>query len=160
MPWETAKQHITELAHDLLLRVGFNGEVKISDSGTAGLPVVCIESADDLSMLIGKNGQNLNALEHLLRVIAFRKNPEQPAASFILDINDYRRAKVSQLITLARAAAGRVISTQRAEALAPMSAYERRLVHTELAGYRELQTESIGAEPRRRIVIKPLAANI
>lgn len=155
MSWETAKNQITALARDLLERIGFDGEVKVSEAGAAGLPVLSIESSNDLSMLIGKNGQNLNALEHLLRVMAFRKN--QASLGFVLDINDYRRAKSDQLITLARSAAQRVISTQRAEALAPMSAYERRLVHTELAGYQELQTESIGAEPRRRIVIKPFS---
>jgi len=52
--------------------------------------------------------------------------------------------------------AHRVRISKKAEALVPMSSYERRLVHVELASYADLETESIGEEPKRRIVIKPL----
>lgn len=110
-------------------------------------------------MLIGKNGQNLNAFEHLIKLIINRKagGEEQKRNVFVVDINDYRKTKAKYILDLARSAAQKVISSRRAEALLPMSAYERRLVHTELAAYQELQTESIGEEPHRRIVIKPLA---
>ena len=56
----------------------------------------------------------------------------------------------------ARAAVAKVRNTRRAEALAPMSPYERRVVHMELASYSDVITESIGQEPQRRIVVKPL----
>ena len=107
-------------------------------------------------MLIGKNGQNLGAFEHLVRLVASRRlaNPESDL-HFIVDINDYRKSRTDYLIGVAKDVAQRVIQTQRAEALSPMSSYERRLVHTELASYREIQTESVGQEPRRRIVVKP-----
>ena len=110
-------------------------------------------------MLIGKNGQNLNAFEHLIKLIVNRKtsgDEDQKRNVFVVDINDYRKTKAKYVLGLARSAAQKVISSRRAEALLPMSAYERRLVHTELATYKELQTESIGEEPHRRIVIKPL----
>ena len=74
----------------------------------------------------------------------------------MVDVNNYRKARANYLIETAREAAQRVIQTQKAEALSPMTSYERRLVHTELAGYKEVQTESIGQEPHRRIVVKPL----
>lgn len=152
------KEQIIELTKEMLKRAGFAGEVRVEDSDfSAALPVVTIESENDLSMLIGKNGKNLCALEHLLRLIALRKNQTVSApANFVLDINNYRRSKSKYVVEQARSAARRVIDTQKAEALAPMTAYERRLVHTELTVYKEIQTESIGAEPRRRIVIKPL----
>ena len=143
---------------EVLNRAGFDGEVKIN-SGTvnAAMPVVTIESEDDLGILIGKNGQNLTALEHILRLIMIKRNQNNKAMiNFVLDINNYRQAKSGYITEQAHSAAQRVISTQKAEALAPMTAYERRLVHTELASYKEVQTESIGEEPRRRIVIKPL----
>lgn len=111
-------------------------------------------------MLIGKNGQNLSAFEHLVKLIVNRKisgGEDQKRNVFIVDVNDYRKTKTKYVLDLARSAAQKVINSQRAEALLPMSAYERRLVHTELAAYKELQTESIGEEPHRRIVIKPLA---
>ena len=108
-------------------------------------------------MLIGKNGQNLEAFERLVRLLAssqIEPNPENDL-HFIIDINDYRKSRTDYLIDIAKDVAQRVIQTQRAEALSPMSSYERRLVHTELASYKEIQTESVGQEPRRRIIVKP-----
>ncbi|MGD0976719.1 MAG: R3H domain-containing nucleic acid-binding protein [Minisyncoccia bacterium] len=151
---------ILSVAKELLEKVGFEAEVKLVENSfeVGALPVVSIESEKDLSILIGKNGQNLNALEHIIRLIAFRRvgGPEQKIPNFAVDINDYRKSRSRYILDLAKSAASRVINTQRAEALAPMSSYERRLVHTELASYKEVLTESIGEEPRRRIVIKPL----
>jgi len=153
------KNQILNIAQDLLKRAGFEAEVKILDDGFEGasFPVVSVESEKDLSTLIGKNGQNLNAFEHLIRLIALRKNkPEFKDINFIVDINDYRKSRARYILDLARSAANRVIGAQKAEALAPMSSYERRLVHTELASNKDIQTQSIGEEPHRRIVIKPL----
>ncbi len=158
MNTEDRKNKIVEIAKDLLQRVGFEGEVKFAENGPSEskLATISIESDKDLSMLIGKNGQNLEAFERLVRLLASRKltDPENDL-HFIIDINDYRRSRTDYLIGVAKDAARRVTQTQRAEALSPMSSYERRLVHTELASYKEIQTESIGQEPRRRIIVKP-----
>lgn len=164
------KNKITEVVKDLLYKVGFEGEVKLTEGvlktepnglveeGASTFVVASIESDKDLSMLIGKNGQNLGAFDHVARLIVNRKfntEPGKPAVNFIVDINDYRKSRTNYLVDVARNVAKRVIQTQRAEALLPMNAYERRLVHTELASFKEVQTESIGQEPRRRIVVKP-----
>ncbi len=172
---EDRKNEIIEITKDLLQRVGFEGEVKFTENGPndSKLSTISIESDKDLSMLIGKNGQNLEAFERLVRLLTSRKLARQnPVLSgkelglgeqvdpendlhFIIDVNDYRKSRTDYLIGIARDAARRVIQTQRAEALSPMSSYERRLVHTELASYKEIQTESVGQEPRRRIIVKP-----
>jgi spoIIIJ-associated protein len=158
------RQKIVEIAKDLLSKVGFEGEIKLIEPYNAGgmgaFSTLSVESESDLSMLIGKNGQNLTAFEHLIRLIATKQlsNPEdnEPTpTNFIVDINDYRKSRAGYLTDIARNVARRVIQTQRAEALLPMNAYERRLIHAELASFKEVQTESIGQEPRRRIVIKP-----
>ncbi len=77
------------------------------------------------------------------------------AGNIVADVNDYRRSRTSYVVNLAKEAVMRVRSTQKAEALLPMSAYERRIVHMELASCPDIATESIGAEPQRRIVVKP-----
>lgn len=154
------KNLILNTTQDLLNKAGFEGAVKIIDDGFGGgsLWVVSIESENNLSVLIGKNGQNLNAFEHLVRLIFFHKNNshEMKDLNFTIDINDYRKSRAKYVLDLAKSTANRVVNTLKAEALAPMSSYERRLVHTELASNKDIQTESIGEEPRRRIVIKPL----
>jgi len=165
MNTDDKKNKIIEITKDLLQRVGFEGEVKFAENGPSEskLSTISIESDKDLSMLIGKNGQNLEAFERLVRLLASRKlatatagqaDPENDLR-FIIDVNDYRKSRTDYLIGVARDVARRVIQTQRAEALSPMSSYERRLVHTELASYKEIQTESVGQEPRRRIIVKP-----
>ncbi len=162
MRTEEQKQQIIEIAKDILKRVGFEAEIKIIGAKDGALPVVSIESDKDLSMLIGRNGQNLSAFEHIARLVVAKKlgaGATQEEKNFVVDINDYRKSKAQYVLDLARQAAGRVIGNQRAETLLPMSSYERRLVHTELASFTEIQTESIGEEPRRRVVIKPLPIN-
>ncbi|MDP2933563.1 MAG: R3H domain-containing nucleic acid-binding protein [bacterium] len=168
---EDRKDRIIEITKDLLQRVGFEGEVKFAENGPSesGLATISIESDKDLSMLIGKNGQNLEAFERLVRLLVSRKlarpnfapqnlgelaDPENDL-HFIIDVNDYRKSRTDYLVGVARDVARRVMQTQRAEALLPMSSYERRLVHTELASYKEVQTESVGQEPRRMIIVKP-----
>jgi len=163
MEIDEAKSKIIEIIKDLLNRLGFDGNIRVIENNSAGgrFATISIESNDDLSMLIGKGGQNLYALEHLIRIIAGRKliNLES-SLGFVIDINDYRKSKTNQLISLAREVAQRVIQTQKAEALSPMNSYERRLIHTELASFKEIRTESVGQEPRRRIIVKPQLENL
>lgn len=114
---------------------------------------VSIYAPEAARFLIGKNGQSLKALEHVIRIL-HAKQAQEPVA-ITVDVNDYKRSKAQYALEMARQALGRVRNNQKAEALAPMSAYERRIVHMELASCPDITTESIGEEPQRRIVIKP-----
>lgn len=131
-----------------------------SDSYGEGATVVSIHTSDNARFLIGKNGQNLKALEHVVRSMLIKSvNPGggggDKESTIVLDVNDYKKSRASYLIDMAKQAVVRVRNTQKAEALFPMSAYERRIVHMELAAYPDVATESIGFEPQRRIIIKP-----
>lgn len=130
-----------------------------SDSYGEGATVVSIQTADDARFLIGKNGQNLKALEHVIRSMLIKSansgGESGKESTIVLDVNDYKKSRASYLIDMAKQAVSRVRNTQKAEALFPMSAYERRIVHMELAAYPDVATESIGFEPQRRIIIKP-----
>jgi len=147
-------------------------EVKeeLGDNYGYGAVVVSIQTPNNASFLIGKNGQNLKALEHVLRAMMIKPDSSSPGegsnktetvsgggvkeGTIILDINDYRKSRASYLVDVAKQAVARVRNTQKAEALFPMSAYERRIVHMELASYPDIATESIGSDPNRRVVIK------
>jgi spoIIIJ-associated protein len=135
---------------DLECRVDIKEE---TDDKSVKSIVVEIHTPDNARFLIGKNGQNLRSLEQILRAIFLKKMPE--INNIVVDVNDYKRSRTDYLVELARQAVTRVRSTQKAEALTPMTGYERRVVHMELASYPDIATESIGAEPNRRIVIKP-----
>ncbi len=163
---EDQDQNLTVLenvAKDVLERLGYQAAVSIfSNEKDPTLKVVSVNSAENLSVLIGKNGQNIKALEHVIKLLYFKKasgvekdKPEWPMI-FMVDVNDYRRFRARQVIEKAIEVANRVKTTKKAEALNPMSSYERRLIHVELASYPDLETESIGEEPERRVVIRPL----
>lgn len=106
-------------------------------------------------VLIGKGGQNLKALEHVVRLMWSRQRPEE-ARGMVIDINGYRKEVAAELATSVREIALRVRETRSPEALRPMTSYERRIVHTELATFSDLTSESVGQEPHRRVVIRPL----
>jgi spoIIIJ-associated protein len=147
----------TAIIHDFIRRVAdfmqIPCEVSVS-SEDGGSVRVAVQAADNGRLLIGKNGQNLKALEHVVRVMWLRQNPEN--RSVVVDVNDYRAERSKELIQLVRETATRVQQTRRSEAFEPMTSYERRLVHTELATYSDLASESVGQDPHRRVVIKPL----
>ena len=91
-------------------------------------------------------------VEHLVKVIA--KN--QGIDRINVDFNNYRKERERLIGELAKAAARKVLAEKKEIALPVMNAYERRLVHTELATRPDVKTESIGEGPERHIVVKPL----
>lgn len=128
-------------------------ELREEDSGPRPGVLISIYTQENVNFLIGRNGQNLNALEHLIRFMLFKNSAEPGLVS--VDINDYRKSRASRVIDLARKVVMRVRNTQKAEALLPMPSQERRIIHMELASYPDIATESIGDGPNRRIVVKP-----
>ena len=123
-----------------------------ADSHGEGAVVVSVQTLDNARFLIGKNGKNLKALEHVLRAMLVKDGKE---GTIVLDVNDYRKSRATYLVDVAKQTVARVRNTQKAEALFPMSAYERRIVHMELAAYPDIATESVGSDPQRRVIIKP-----
>ncbi|TSC69352.1 MAG: spoIIIJ-associated protein [Parcubacteria group bacterium Gr01-1014_66] len=104
-------------------------------------------------MLIGEGGNNLAAIEHVLKRVVRRHLGED--CKFTLDLNDYRMERLKGLKQDVKAAAKEVILYKKEVPLHPMSAFERRIVHLLLAEYPDLATESVGREPDRHVVIKP-----
>jgi len=109
---------------------------------------------EEPKLLIGQNGKTLNEIQHLLKAILKRKIPEDFYIS--LDINDYKKKKTEYLKETAKSLADQVSLTKQEKILAFMPAYERRIVHLELAERPDVTTESIGREPERRIIVKPI----
>jgi len=129
-------------------------DVVVQPSEPGGRLTVSL-TAPEGKVLIGKGGQNLKALEHVVRMMMAQQHPDE-ARGLIVDINDYRREMAAELATSTRTIAERVRQTRQPEALRPMTAYERRIVHTELAAFADLTSESVGQDPHRRVVIRPL----
>lgn len=108
---------------------------------------------DDPEILIGKKGQTLFAVQHLLSKILNHKTKERLILDF--DVNQYKKKKLKYLKELAQNTADQVSLTKKEKALPPMSSFERRIVHLALSKREDVQTESQGQEPERRVIIKP-----
>ncbi|MCK4520811.1 hypothetical protein KAT95_03010 [Candidatus Parcubacteria bacterium] len=108
---------------------------------------------EEPQVLIGENGRTLAEIQHLLKIILRRVIEEQFYVN--IDINDYKKRKTEYLKEMARSVADEVALSKKERVLAPMSGFERRIIHLELADKENIVSESIGQEPERRVVIKP-----
>lgn len=107
---------------------------------------------ENAGILIGTGGDTLKDLELILRAILQHKNFEK---RIVLDINNYRQSQEAGLKELAKETAHQVMLTKKPVELYAMNAYERRIVHLELATHPDVATESVGEEPNRRLVVRP-----
>ena len=155
VPNDDQKEIIKKTVQELVEKLSISSEVEIkeSESEEARKNLVCNIQTKESSYLIGQYGVNLQALQHIARILTRKKI--EGKINFILDVNFYRQEKNGSIILLAQNAASQALAEKRAIVLRPMSAYERRLVHLELSKDDKIRTESTGEGEDRRIVIKP-----
>lgn len=108
--------------------------------------------SDKNSILIGKNGQTLMAIQTLLRQMVHNEIGMYPY--ILLDVENYKEKKISNLERNAKRIAKEVLKTKIDVSLDNMNSYERRIVHNVLTKFKNISTESVGEEPNRHIVIK------
>jgi len=107
---------------------------------------------EDVNYLIGYRGENINALQVLLTAIANKYSTLK--IRLYLDIAGYRERREKTLEDLAEKIARTVIRTGKPVTLEPMTAYERKIIHTKLQAHSKVETVSKGEEPFRKVVIK------
>lgn len=109
-------------------------------------------TGEKISHLIGYKGKTIEYIQSLINSM-LQKEDEEYAKVFV-EVNGYKEQKEEKLKKLANKMASNVIKFRKPIKLEPMSAYERLIIHQELANRDDVTTESIGEEPRRRVVIK------
>ena len=152
---ETNLKIIQETVEEILAKGGFavTTEISVSKEGEEENVTCNLLTTEDSSFLIGQYGMNLQALQHLIRLIVRKKTDDK--VKFVLDVNSYRQQKNEAVVSLAKAAVEQALSENKPIVMRPMSAYERRLVHMELSGDSRVMTESIGEGEARKVVVKP-----
>ncbi len=152
-----AENLIAETVKDLFKKIGFNFESfeveKKSSHEREDVFIIKINSEDDCSLLLDDKGKNLKAVEYVARLLVIKELDQK--IGLVIDLNNFLEKRNSKISELARLVAKKVQTTQKSFVLRPMSAYERRLVHLELSAWPDITTESIGTEPKRRVVVKP-----
>ncbi len=108
---------------------------------------------DNLSALIGRQAETLNAFQYVASLIVGKQT--QQWVQLVVDVEGYRERREKQVRQVALKMVEQVLKTGRKAALEPMTANERRIIHIELRGHPGVTTESTGEEPHRKVVILP-----
>lgn len=154
---ENSKKTIEESVKELLEKAGFPSEIEtVQSSSDDQEGIICnVKTTGDSNLLIGQYGVNLQAFQHIARLV-LRKKLSDEKINFTLDVNSYREQKNQAIIEQAKEAAKQAINEGRVIIMKPMSAYERRLVHMELSKDNKVATESVGEGENRKILVKPI----
>ena len=147
---------IEKSVYKILELMDFDAECSIKeelDQKTDRSCFTCsITTKTDSRFLIGQHGSNLYALEHLIRSIVYKSGHN---ARVSIDINDYKAQKDKMIANIAKDAATQASLEKKPIVLRPMNAYERRIVHMNVADDNQVETESIGEGDDRKVIIKP-----
>lgn len=138
---------VIDFTRGLLDRMGFPAEVRVNfrEEGRLGLDI----ESDGSGILIGKQGKTLEALQFIVNLSAGRR--EETGTRIVLDTQDYRSRRERSLIRMANQAAEQVRRSRESQLLEPLNPYERRLIHTSLARYGDIETVSEGDGLYKRI---------
>lgn len=119
--------------------------------------IINIFSEKSANLLIGQNGENLRAIQYLIRLLVHKNLEEESTLPFLVDINGYRQQKDRALFDLAEETALQAKQDGKPIILRIMNAYERRLIHLHLAERTDIKTESIGEGEERKVVVRPIS---
>lgn len=137
----------------LLAAMGLEADVEINDvEGGTYVDLWGAEGSEDMGILIGKHGHTVDSLQEIVRSVVQARTGER--CQILVDVEDYRKRRLSRVRHIARDAGRRVKRTGKEEALEPMTAYERKVVHDAVSELGGLETASEGEEPGRRVVIR------
>ena len=133
--------------------IGLSAEAELyaCEDGSRRITIV----GEDASALIGHHGDTLDALQYLANLASAKKNAngERDKSRVTLDIEGYRAKREATLRALARRMGAKALKSRRSIMLEPMSAYERRIIHSEIQKMDGISTNSIGSDNNRKIVI-------
>jgi len=143
-----------ETARELLARMKLSATVTAAYGAAdpSGEKNVLVDiRGDDLSVLIGRRAETMNALQYILGLIVSKQT--EAWVQVTVDVEGYRARREQQLRQLARRMAEQAIHTGKRQVLEPMSSAERRIIHLELREIPEVISESVGEDPNRKVTI-------
>lgn len=143
------EQEVESFLRGLLDRMGVECTIDISVREGGGLEVKL--DGPDMGAVIGRRGETLDAIQHLVNYAVNRGSDKRMHIS--VDAEGYRSKREESLVHLAHKMAAKAIKYKRSMALEPMNSYERHVIHTALQDYEGVSTSSTGVEPNRRVVV-------
>jgi spoIIIJ-associated protein len=145
-----------DIAGDYLERLldiaDVDGDIDMDVDVEGGRAVVAIVG-EGLDGLVGPNGQTLDALQELTRLAVVQQTGVR--SRLMLDVGGFRARRRVELTEIGSRAAQRVLEEGQSVTLAPMTPFERKIVHDAVAAVEGVHSESEGVEPERRVVVLP-----
>lgn len=152
MPVEQQAAVVEEFVRGVVERFGFTDATTTTRIDEEQI-LIDVEGSD-LGLLIGQRGATLDALQELARTTVQRRS-EEHAARIVIDAAGFRAKRTAALATFAAKIADEVVRSGSAEAMEPMSAADRKVVHDSINAISGVATTSEGVEPRRYVVVRP-----
>jgi spoIIIJ-associated protein len=150
---DITRMTVQELLEKMKVKAEVTAQFNLSEEDPSRQSVQVNIQGNDLSILIGRQAETLNALQYITSLIVCKELGRSVPLS--IDVEGYRIRREQQIRQLARRMADQAIKTQRRQVLEPMPSNERRLIHLELRDHPQVTTESIGEDPRRKVTIVP-----
>lgn len=147
-------EDIKKTTEFLINALGFDSAVVVAERASA--VYVNIQEENPV-LLIGRHGETLDALQHMVKLMCNRASEE--SIQIVVDVNGYKSKRIEILEKRVRDIARKVRETGNEAELEPMNSYERMVVHTAVSGIADVETESRGFGRDRKIVIRPANAN-
>jgi spoIIIJ-associated protein len=153
IPLHVAQETISELLSKMHIQANIVASYGEVDDVRGTRAILVDVTGKDLSVLIGKRSETLNALQYIARLIVSKELGEN--VTLVIDVEGYRTRRERQLRQLAHRMAEQAVKTGRKQTLEPMPPNERRIIHMELRDDDHVTTESFGEEPHRKVTIIP-----
>lgn len=149
---ETTGPRARALVENILKAMSVPGAVAVTGENDETVSLE-VSGSSDLGILIGKHGQTLGALQHLVGLIVNRRQTQRKRV--LIDAEGYRERREKALVNLGLTSARKAKQTGRDVVLGALAAHERRIIHTALHDDADVSTRSIGEEPHRKVVVSP-----
>lgn len=146
-----AETELKTLTEELLSKMGLDITVSVEEQEDKFSVEV---GGEDAAILIGKRGESLDGFQFLLNALFNKGKKHEDYKRVVVDSNNYKTRREDTLKILAERTAARAVRENQDIRLEPMSANERRIIHSALADSDRVETESKGNEPNRYVVIK------
>ena len=127
--------------------------ITLQKNETANEYVYTLDCGEDNRVLIGRRGETLDAVQYLLRLTENKGVNEDKHRKLTVNVGDYREKRSQNLKSEAQRAARQVLKYGKNVGLEPMSAYERRIIHTTVQGIEGVTSHSVGSDSNRRVII-------
>lgn len=152
LPLDMAVSFVKTVLDDMEIKAEVTASDTVEQEGHARIDI----RGGDSALLIGHHGDTLDQFQLLVNLVANKKDEDSDGNAYtrvLVDVEGYRAKREQTLRSLARRTAARVLKYRRSVTLEPMSAYERRIIHSEVQGIAGVSTNSIGQDNNRRVVV-------